>query len=89
MALMVVLHRVKDYAAWRNVYDEVAPVQKAGGVTAERVYRAKDDPNNVLVMHHFATMPEAVAFMENSEIRDAMTRAGVEGAPRFEFYDEA
>jgi hypothetical protein len=51
MAMMVVLHRVKDYRAWRQVYDEFEPVQKAGGVIAESVYQAKDDPNNVLVLH--------------------------------------
>jgi hypothetical protein len=89
MALMTVLHRVSDYDAWRKVYDEVAPVQKAGGVTAESVYRAKDDPNNVLVMHHFSTMAEAEAFLENNEIREAMGRGGVEGVPRFELYEEA
>jgi phosphohistidine phosphatase SixA len=89
MALLVLLHRVKDYAAWRKVYDEVAPMQKAGGVTAESVFRAKDDPNNVLVLHHFASMPEAVAFMNGSDLREAMERAGVEGEPRLEFYDEA
>jgi hypothetical protein len=89
MALMVVLHRVKDYAAWRKGYEDVEPMQKAGGVTAESVFRAKDDPNNVLVLHHFATMPEAVAFTKRSDLREAMERNGVEGAPRFEFYDEA
>jgi hypothetical protein len=89
MALMVVLHRVKDYAAWRKGYEDVGPMQKAGGVTAESVFRAKDDPNNVLVLHHFATMPEAVAFTKSSDLREAMERNGVEGAPRFEFYDEA
>jgi quinol monooxygenase YgiN len=89
MALLVVLHRVKDYAAWRKVYDDVAPMQKAGGVTAESVFRAKDDPNSVLVLHHFASMPEAAAFMNKNDIREAMERAGVEGEPRLEFYDEA
>jgi hypothetical protein len=71
------------------VYDEVAPLQKAGGVTAESVYRAKDDPNNVLVLHHFASMAAAEAFFARAELRDAMQRAGVEGMPRIEFYEEA
>jgi hypothetical protein len=34
-------------------------------------------------------MPEAVAFTKSSDLREAMERNGVEGAPRFEFYDEA
>lgn len=89
MATTVVLHHVKDYQAWRKVYDDFAPVQKAGGVTAESVYQAKGDPNNVLVLHRFATMQAAEAFFANAELRDALHRAGVEGAPRIEFYEEA
>ena len=89
MAQLVILHRVRDYQAWRQVYDAFKPQQQAGGVTAESVYRAKDDPNNVLVLHSFRTMAEAEAFVANPELRAAMQRAGVEGEPRLEFFDEA
>jgi heme-degrading monooxygenase HmoA len=89
MAQLVVLHRVRDYQAWRRVYDAFKPQQQAGGVTAESVYRAKDDPNNVLVLHSFRTMAEAEAFVANPELREAMQRGGVEGEPRLEFFDEA
>ena len=89
MALLVILHRVRDYQAWRRVYDDFKPNQTAGGVTAESVYRAKDDPNNVLVLHSFGTMAEAEAFVASPELREAMQRAGVAGAPRIEFFEEA
>jgi quinol monooxygenase YgiN len=89
MAMLVVLHRVRDYRAWRQVYDEFEPVQKAGGVIAESVYQAKDDPNNVLVLHSFDTMAAAEAFVAKPELRDAMQKAGVEGAPRIEYFEEA
>lgn len=89
MATTTVLHRVRDYDAWRRVYDDFAPVQKEGGVLSESVHRAKDDPNNVLVVHQFATMAEAEAFFANSELADAMKRAGVEGQPHIEFYEDA
>ena len=62
MATTVVLHHVKDYQAWRKVYVSVATIQRDGGVTAESVYQAKGDPNNVLVLHRFATMAAAEAF---------------------------
>lgn len=89
MATIVILHRVRDYGAWRQMYDEFEPVQKAGGVIAESVYQAKDDPNNVLVLHSFDTMAAAEAFVAKPELRDAMQKAGVEGAPRIEFFEEA
>jgi quinol monooxygenase YgiN len=89
MALSVVVHRVKDYRAWRQVYDEVGPMQKAGGVIAESVYQAKDDPNTVLVLHSFESMAAAESYFASPELRDAMQKAGVEGAPRIELFEEA
>jgi hypothetical protein len=89
MALLVVLHRVKDFGLWRQTYGTVAPLQKASGVTAESVYQAKDDPNNVLVLHTFNTMAEAEAFAAKPELREAMIKGGVEGAPRLEFFEQA
>src|SRR5207245_8694700 len=88
MATIVILHRVRDYGAWRQMYDEFEPVQKAGGVIAESVYQAKDDPNNVLVLHSFDTMAAAEAFVAKPERRDGMQKAGVEGARRIGVFEE-
>jgi len=87
MATSVVLHRVTDYAAWRQVYDSVADLQKAGGVTAESVHHMAGDPDNILVIHHFTTVDAARGFFANPELGDAMRRAGVVGEPRIEFYE--
>jgi hypothetical protein len=89
MALLVVLHRVEDYAAWRQVYDAFKAHQDAGGVTAASVHRAKDDPNNVLVLHSFKTVAEAEAFIASPDLRAAMQNAGVEGQPRLEIFEDA
>jgi len=87
MAMTLVLHRVGDYGAWREVYDSVADLQKAGGVVTESVHRMAGDRDNVLVIHEFGTADEAHAFFSNPELQEAMGRAGVEGPPRIEFYE--
>ncbi len=89
MAMAVVQHKVQDYETFRKVYDDFAPQQRAGGVTSASVYQAKDDPNNVLILHHFGSAAEAEAFMGNEEPHTAMGRAGVVGEPRIEFFEEA
>jgi hypothetical protein len=86
MALLTILHPVRDYQEWRAVYDSVGELQRAGGVTAESVHRLAGDPNTVLVLHHFATVAEAEAFVANPELKAAMEHAGVAGPPRFEVY---
>jgi uncharacterized protein (DUF1330 family) len=87
MALSLVLHRVIDFDAWREVYDSVAPLQAAGGVTAESVHRMAGDPDNVLVIHHFDSVAAARAFFASPDLLDAMQRGGVKAEPRIEFYD--
>lgn len=86
MALLSIQHEVQDYPAWRAVYDSVAEIQRDWGVTAESVHQLANDPNTVLVLHHFATVAQAQGFMTSQELRDAMQRAGVEGVPRVEIY---
>ena len=85
----MVQHRVADYDTWRKAYDGFAGAQKEGGVTRQSVYRAKDDPSNLLVMHGFATAADAEAFLASTELRDAMQQAGVEGKPRIQIYQDA
>ncbi len=90
MATAFVLHKVNDYATWRAVYDSVADMLKAGGVSDEAVYQSADDPNNVLVMNRFGSMEQARAFFNSADLREAMGRAGVvESSLRLEFFNDA
>lgn len=86
MALLTVRHTVRDYPAWRAVYDTLEEVQQDWGVTAASVHQLDGEPNIVLVLHHFATVAQAQGFLTNREIQEAMQRGGVEGTPRVEIY---
>ena len=85
MATMFVRHTVSDYKTWRKAYDDFAPVQNAKGVTAEAVYQAADNPNDVTVTHEFASVEAAQAFAESAELMSAMQNAGVVGPPTIWF----
>jgi hypothetical protein len=56
----------------RKAYDEFASVQKAKGVTAQAVYQAADNPNDITVTHEFATVEAAQAFARSAELKNAM-----------------
>jgi hypothetical protein len=85
MATMFVRHTISDYGAWRKAYDDFAPVQKAKGVTAQAVYRAADNPNDITVTHEFGSVEDAQAFANSDELKKAMQGAGVVGAPTIWF----
>jgi hypothetical protein len=81
MVRTFIRHRVRDYGTWRAVYDGVGDMQRQGGVRAEAVFQAPNDANDVIVTHDFDDVAAAEAFFAAPELRDAMTRAGVEGEP--------
>jgi quinol monooxygenase YgiN len=85
MATMFVRHTISDYRAWRKVYDDFASVQKAKGVTAQAVYQAADNPNDITVTHEFGSIEAAQAFANSDELKKAMQGAGVVGAPTIWF----
>lgn len=85
MAIMFVRHTVSNYQTWRKVYDDLASVQKAKGVTAQAVYQAADNPNDITVTHEFATVEAAQTFAKSDELKKAMQNAGVVGAPTIWF----
>jgi quinol monooxygenase YgiN len=85
MTTMFVRHTVSNYKTWRKIYDDFAPVQKAKGVTAQAVYQATDNPNDITVTHDFATVEAAQAFVKSEELKKAMQNAGVVGTPTIWF----
>jgi hypothetical protein len=89
MATLFVRHTVAEYAAWRRIFDDFAPNQKALGVTDTAVYQAADDPNDITVTHDFATLDSAKAFVASPELKKAMHDAGVTSSPTIWFATRA
>jgi uncharacterized protein (DUF1330 family) len=85
----VVRHKVADYDAWRAVYSTLADLQTNGGVTAESVHRLVGDGNDLLVVHRFETAGAAEAFFNSDELHDGMQRAGVQGPPTIDIFQDA
>lgn len=79
---MFVRHEVADYAAWRKAYDGFRATQRKLGVVAQAVYQSTEDPNDVTVTHDFHSMEKAKAFAASPELKAAMEKAGVKGAPQ-------
>jgi ABC-type sugar transport system substrate-binding protein len=79
---MFVRHEVVDYSAWRKAYNEFSSTQKKSGVFYQAVYQSADDPNDVTVIHDFHSLEKAKAFAALPELKAAMEKSGVKGAPQ-------
>ena len=85
----LVRHRVANYDAWKTVYDNFAPMQAEHGVRAHQVLRSQDNPNDVVVLHTFDNLETAQTFFTMPELKQAMSKAGVEDdSITISFYDE-
>jgi hypothetical protein len=87
MGAMIVRHSVRDYAAWRPVYDAHEAARTAAGLTNGRVFRSAEDPNDILLLFDTADRRRAEEFGRSDDLREAMRRAGVVGQPEIRFAD--
>ncbi|MEN8375992.1 MAG: cyclase [Gemmatimonadota bacterium] len=85
MATLLVRHRVRDYARWKDVFDSRAGVRADAGSLGGIVFRDGDDPEDVIVVMEWDDLDRARDFAERDDLAEAMDRAGVMGQPEFVF----
>lgn len=81
MITAFVKHKVKDYDAWKRVYDEFNSTRKENGVIAASVHRDINNPNMIYIMHQFKSMNTASEFLSSDKLKSAMEGAGVISEP--------
>ena len=87
--IALVRHRVADFDAWRKVYDGFAPIQAEHGVHAHQVLRSIENPNDVTVEHTFDSPEAAREFFATPELKEAMSKAGVDAdSVEISYFDE-
>ena len=63
MVYVAVQHKVKDYKAWRMVFDNFHTTRKSAGEQYFKIYRTEEDPNDLSVMFQWDNSENAHAFM--------------------------
>jgi hypothetical protein len=85
---VLVTHKVKDYAAWKKVFDaEGADKRKSFGLVDVVISRSLADSNTVHLVFDITDMAKAKARMNDPELKKIMTDAGVVGAPKIEWFN--
>ena len=89
MASMLVQQRVKDFGEWKKAYDAMAAVRASKGGLADQIFRDSNDPNKITVILKWDSLENAQKYAQSPELKAAMEKAGVEGAPQIHFLNEA
>jgi quinol monooxygenase YgiN len=88
MATTIVRHPVKDYAAWRKVFDEFKPAREKAGERSATVLRVEGRPNDVVVVNTWRSIEAAKAFFAAADLKEGMARGGVVGQPDIVYANE-
>ena len=81
---VLIIHAVQDYAAWKKVFDEAAPIRKEAGEQSYQLLRDEHDPNRVVHFSRWSSLARARAFFESPRLVEIRRIAGVE-APEFNY----
>jgi hypothetical protein len=79
--MMIVTHEVKDYTAWRKVYDADDLNRKRAGFKESGIYTDVKNPNMVSVVGVFPSAAAAEVFVSNPKLKEVMEKGGVIGKP--------
>jgi heme-degrading monooxygenase HmoA len=89
MAYMFVRHSVRDYDAWKSVFDSVGDLRKRNGEKSYQILRQDNGSNELVALFKWDSLDNARKYATSPELKAAMERAGVIGKPEILFLEEA
>ena len=88
MPVLLIRHKVTDYAAWKVVFEEHGYSRRANGSNGGRLFRNAVDPSEILILLDWDDLDRARLFAQSDDLREAMVRSGLADEPDMWFLDE-
>lgn len=85
MTTLLVQHTVESFEDWKTGFENHEPSRRLHGATGHQVMR---DGNAVTILIGFPDAGAAEAFSSDPALKEAMSKAGVVGAPSISFLDD-
>lgn len=82
LSAAMVSHEVKDYDAWKTMFDEDAARRTEAGLVGYSLSRDQDKPNLVTFYAQSKTREALDAFLASPELKAKMKTGGVKGKPK-------
>jgi quinol monooxygenase YgiN len=88
MAIMLVQHKVKNFADWKKGFDSAVELRKSSGELSVQIYQDAGDPSKLTIFNKWDSLANAQKFAQSPELKAAMEKAGVQGPPVVTFLNE-
>ena len=89
MAYMFVRHSVKDFDAWKSVFDSFSDLRKRSGELSYQILRQDNGSSSIFALFEWDNLDNARKYAASPELKAGMERAGVTGKPEIFFLEEA
>jgi hypothetical protein len=85
--VMVIQHKVANYAKWKPLYESHDSVRRAHGLSNYVLGRGLDDSNLVMIVLRMDDVAKAKEFAALPGLKETMKKGGVIGKPTFTYID--
>ncbi len=87
-AYTIATHPVRDFEAWKAIFDQFEPIRKEAGERSAVVLRHADDPNMVTIINTWDSIEAPQVSLYREELKAGMAEAGVTAPPTMIFANE-
>ena len=84
---LIIQHTVRDFDAWKSVFDEHEAVRAKYGCLGHTLYRGGEGGNEVTAITSWGSRERAEEFARDPSLREAMERGGVVTEPRIQWVE--
>ena len=84
-----VTHPVKDFDAWKAIFDQFEPIRKEAGERSAVILRHANNPSMVTIINTWDSIDAPQEFLNREELKAGMAEAGVTAPPTIIFANEA
>jgi uncharacterized protein YeaO (DUF488 family) len=81
MPHLLIHHKVQNFDTWKSAYDAHLSAREQAGLRELHFLRGATDRNDVVILFAAQDLERARAFAQSDDLRSAMQKAGVVGAP--------
>jgi len=84
---VLIIHEVEDYAAWKTIFDDAAPIRKSAGELSYQVLKFDNNADKIVHFSKWSSLANAKAFFESAKLVEIRKQAGVK-APDFIYLEQ-
>lgn len=88
MPALLIRHKVSDYDAWKQVFDEQGFARNANGCRGAQIFRNAENPSETMVLLAWDTLVRARLYAQSDDLHESIDRAGVVDRPDFWLLEE-